>query len=243
MSGFLSMDSPFMRFLTKVADLIILNILVIVCSIPIVTAGAAFTGMHYVLLKMVRNEEGYIVKSFFKSFKQNFIQATIIWVIIVAFIGIFALDWYIFSTNNSADFSNVMMIALGVLFIIVCMGVVYVFPVLSRFENTVYRTIKNSIFMAILSFPKTILMMACYAIPVILLLLVASSVPVVLMLGISAPAYLTAMIYNGIFKKFEPNVAGAQITADEDFRIEVDENDEDVAENKDIENEDEVVEN
>ena len=69
---FLSLDSPLMRFLGKMADLMILNLLVIFCSIPIITMGASLTAMHYVALKIVRNEEAYITKDFFKSFKCTF---------------------------------------------------------------------------------------------------------------------------------------------------------------------------
>lgn len=223
MNGFFNMDSPIMRLLTKVADLIILNILVILCSIPIVTVGASFTGMHYVLLKMVRNEDGYIVKGFFKSFKQNLKQATIIWLIILVFAVILVADWFIYR-DNAAQLSKVMMIILVALVMVVGMGISFVFPVLARFDNTVYHTIKNSIFMAILSFPKTVLMIACYAIPFLLLWYVPAAVPVVLMLGISGPAYLGAMIYSGVFRKFEPEKEEDLVTADQDFRIEEVEN-------------------
>ena len=66
------LDSPLMNVLNKMADLMWLNILTLICCIPIITAGAAFTSMHYVALKIVRNEESYITRSFFKSFKTNF---------------------------------------------------------------------------------------------------------------------------------------------------------------------------
>ena len=72
MGKLFDLDSPIMNFLGKLADLIILNILAFICCIPIVTAGASMTALYYVCLKMVRNNEGYIMKSFFKSFKQNF---------------------------------------------------------------------------------------------------------------------------------------------------------------------------
>ena len=65
------MDSPFMRALNVLADLMILNIITIICCIPVVTAGASFTAMHYVLLKRVRGTEGYIVSTFFDAFKKN----------------------------------------------------------------------------------------------------------------------------------------------------------------------------
>ena len=76
MGHFFSMDNKFFTFMGRVADLCILNIICLICCIPIVTAGASITAMYYVTLKMVRNEEAYIVRSFFKSFKENFKQAT-----------------------------------------------------------------------------------------------------------------------------------------------------------------------
>ena len=71
---FFDLDSPLMQVLNKVADLLWLNILTLICCIPIVTAGASLTAMNYMALKIVRNEECYITKGFFKSFKQNFKQ-------------------------------------------------------------------------------------------------------------------------------------------------------------------------
>ena len=54
------LDSPLMNVLNKMADLMWLNILTLICCIPVITAGAALTSMHYVALKIVRNEESYI---------------------------------------------------------------------------------------------------------------------------------------------------------------------------------------
>ena len=78
MGRIFDMNNTFFRFMSKVADLCILNIICVICCIPVITAGASITAMYYVTLKMVRNEDAYIVRSFFKSFKQNFKQATII---------------------------------------------------------------------------------------------------------------------------------------------------------------------
>ena len=88
MSSFFNMDSPIMRFLSRVCDLIILNLLTIVCCIPVFTAGASITALFSVTLKMVKGEESYIVRGFFKGFKENFKQSTIIW-LIIAVLGFF----------------------------------------------------------------------------------------------------------------------------------------------------------
>ena len=72
MGKFFGLDSPFFKVMTKVADFIILNFLVLVFSIPVVTIGPALTAMYYVALKEARGEEGYIWRDFWKSFKANF---------------------------------------------------------------------------------------------------------------------------------------------------------------------------
>lgn len=203
MGRFFNLDSPIMRFLGRVADLMILNLVTLVCCIPVVTIGASLTAMHYVLLKMVRNEESYIVRSFFKSFKVNFKQATIIWLIIMLFLGFFAADSMIIKYSG-LEFPSAMKIALTALFMVVYMVVCYVFPVLSKFDNTVPKTMKNALFMAILSFPKTVLMMIVYLLPLAILYFSLMAVPFVFLFGISAPAYVAAMLYNGTFKRFEP---------------------------------------
>ena len=84
MNRFFNMDNKFFVFMGRVADLILLNILCILCCIPIVTAGASITALYYVTLKMARDEESYIIRSFFRSFKQNFKQSTLIWILMLA---------------------------------------------------------------------------------------------------------------------------------------------------------------
>ena len=103
------LDSPLMNVLNKMADLMWLNILTLICCIPIITAGAAFTSMHYVALKIVRNEESYITRSFFKSFKTNFRQATLIWLLILLIAAVLGGDYYII-TKSGIQFSSVLVI-------------------------------------------------------------------------------------------------------------------------------------
>ncbi len=76
MDRIFNMDNKFFTFMGKAADLILLNIIFLICCLPVVTIGASVTAMYYVTLKMVRNEESYISRSFFQSFRQNFRQAT-----------------------------------------------------------------------------------------------------------------------------------------------------------------------
>ena len=96
LSGIFNYDNPIWRFMGKFCDILILNVLWIVLSIPIVTIGASTTAVYYVTLKLVRDEEGPTIRSFFKSFKENFKQSTAIWLILLAAGALTGFDLYFF---------------------------------------------------------------------------------------------------------------------------------------------------
>ena len=75
-------DNVIVRALNKICDMVCLNVLWLICCIPIITIGASTTALYTIMLKMVKNEEGYIFRGFFKAFKSNFKQSTIIWIIL-----------------------------------------------------------------------------------------------------------------------------------------------------------------
>lgn len=216
MSKIFDMDSPVMRVLNRVGDLLILNFLMIICCLPIITIGASFTAMHYVLLKIVRGEEGYLFRGFLKSFKQNFKQATILWLIMMAVIAVYVGDILIFNYSGM-EFPTVLVVAVIAIAVIALMVASYVFPLLARFENTVGNTIKNAALMAFLNLPKTLLMLIVYALPFVIAYFSAYSIIFVIMFGYSVPAYVAAWLYSGVFKKFEPEEGTA---SDIDFRVE-----------------------
>ena len=155
MGRIFDMDNKFFRFMSKVADLCILNIICVVCCIPVITAGASITAMYYVTLKMVRNEEAYILRSFFKSFKQNFKQATIINLIMLLIGVVLYVDLNVSKAmqGGAGQIFQIIFMAFVLIYFILFL---YVYPVLARFYNTIKNTIKNALFMAIRHFPYTL---------------------------------------------------------------------------------------
>ena len=220
MGKIFDMDSPVMRVLNRVGDLLILNVLMIVCCIPVITAGAAFTAMHYVLLKIVRGEEGYLIRGFFKSFRSNFRQATLIWLLMLLVVAVYVGDIWIFNYSGLV-FPKPLIIAVAAVAFVLLMIAVYVFPLRARFENSVKNTLKNAMLLAFANLPRTILMMACYILPLVLGYFSTYALLFVIMLGISAPAYAAAWIYSGIFKKLEPEPEEA--ASDLEFSLRMDE--------------------
>ena len=144
MDRLFNMDNKFFTVMGHVADLMILNIVFLICCLPVVTIGASLTALHYVTLKMARNEESYIVRSFFKSFKQNFRQATIINLIMLAVGAVLYVDLNIV-TNMTGSMSKVLyilLIAFAFLYLIVFL---YIYPVLAKFYNSIKNTFRNAL--------------------------------------------------------------------------------------------------
>lgn len=203
MGKFFNLDSPIMMFLSKMADLMILNLLTLLLCIPVITAGDAMTALYYMTIKMVKGEDCYIVRGYFKSFKENFRQATVIWLMALVLGIVFVGDFLILS-GTTETLGKVMLVLIMVVCVVYVFTLIYVFPVLSRFENTVKRTIKNSFLMSVMSLPRTILMVLINLLPAALFLLVPQSMPFLLMFGFAVPAYLCSGQFVKIFKKYEP---------------------------------------
>ncbi len=223
MGRLFGLDSPPMRIMGKFADLICLNFLAVICCIPIITIGASMTALHYVTLKMVRDEETYITRSFFKSFKENFKQATIAWLIILAVMVILGVD-FAWCYYSGADVPSWFKVALIVITAILLFAFMHVFPLLARFENTLKELFKNSLFMAMLSVIRTVFMMVCWLIPVVITFAAPQIFPVVFCLGLSGPVFLNALLYDKTFKRFEPEEEKNEHP--DDWHVEVEEEEE-----------------
>ena len=199
---FFDLDSPLMSGLNKLADLVILNLITLLGCVPVITAGASLTGMHYVLLKMVRNEEGYVIRDWFKSFKQNLRQATLIWILFLAAGTMAALDIWILYENGGA-IPLFMKVFLILVILIVYAAYVWVFPILARYDNTVVRTVSNALTMAFRAFPRTILMGVLSLLPVLIFVYLPQVFPIVLLFGCTVPGMACAVLYSPVFKRME----------------------------------------
>lgn len=211
MGSFFSLENPFIQFLNRLTDVIILNVLCLICCLPVFTAGASLTALHYMTLKMVKNEEGYVFKGFFKAFRDNFRQTTVIWLIFLAVSFVFFVDLRIFEAAGDSlpEFLKTVILCL---FMFVCLTAMYVFPLIARFSNTIKNSIKNAFLMSILHIGKSIIMAVIYVLPFFVVQLHLMMIPVYLLIGISGPAYINSYIWRGIFKKYEP---GEKISEEE----------------------------
>lgn len=208
MGRFFNMDNKFFVFMGKVADLCMLNLLCIACCIPVVTAGASLTALYYVTMKMVRNEEAYIFRSFFKSFKENFKQATIINVIMLIVAVLLYLDTNI-AGNMGQTTGKILRMIFAVFTLLYVMVLLYVYPVLAKFYNSIKNTFKNAFLMAIRHLPFTFLMLLICACPILILFIPSfqiqmSLIMLVILFGPAVIAYGNSHFFVKIFDKYIP---------------------------------------
>lgn len=156
-------EGPVMLFLTKIAYSAYLNVLWFICCLPIFTAGASTTALYYVTLKIAKNEEGNITKSFFRAFKANFKQGTIIWLILLGSGIVIALDGYVFYHMRFENaFWTIGTAVFMVLLVAYAIILMYIFPLQARFENTVKMMFINSIMIGMRFLLCTVLMAVVY---------------------------------------------------------------------------------
>ena len=164
MEKYFRTDGALLRFLSKVTDFLILDMLVLIFCIPVVTIGPALTAAYYVALKEVRNEEDSVIKDFWKSFRQNLLQSFLIEVLLAAIGGFLYLD--ITTAYHNADDSMfyriLFYVVIGAIAIVFAMFI-YIFPIISRFENTLFNQIKNSLLMAVSRIIQTVVMVVLSA--------------------------------------------------------------------------------
>lgn len=130
-----NINGKFYSMMLKISDIVILNCLFIIMSIPLITIGANLTALYYVGFKIVQDEEYNVFKSYWKSFRENFKQATLLSIIMLV-IG-FSLSFYIkyFGVlNNTLSLMGILFLILVCIYLV---NLIYIFPLLSRFEFTI----------------------------------------------------------------------------------------------------------
>ena len=179
MRNLFNLDGPVLQFINKIVYSVYLNILWFICCIPIVTIGASTTALFYVTLKIAKNEEGSLTKAFFHSFKENLRQGTAIWLILLVVGVVLGIDGYVLYHMR---FENVFWTLCTAVFFVAAAAyaviLMYIFPLLARFDNTIGAMFKNSLLIGARFLFCTLLMAVVYF--VMLLVIVRIFTPAVI---------------------------------------------------------------
>lgn len=195
-----------MNGLGTIADIIILNIVHLICCIPIVTIGAATTSLYTVTMKMARKEYPAVLKSYFKAFKQNFKVSTLSWLIVAAAGTLLWLDFRIVALFQGG-LQTAARIALGAAGILYLLIVTYLFPYIARFENTVKNSLRNALILSVAHFPFTVILAGLPVGLIILALMTTKTFMIAIIVGFffgfALLAYIQSLLFAKIFEKYE----------------------------------------
>ena len=208
MSGIFAPDSAAMRFLTRIADLMILNLVFIATAIPIVTLGAALTALNFTAMRIVRGQCDAVTRDYFRSFRQNFRQATLLGLLVIL-VTVALGAWYVVLTGGSLDAGA--QLTLLVLWYLIAfafaLNLLFVFPYLANFEGTIREVLRNA---RLLSWRHPLV--AIMSLAIIGLAIVATVFyPAVtaygllwLAIGFAAITFLTGVLFTRVFDTYAP---------------------------------------
>ena len=197
-----NLENPVWRFIGNIIDMFLLSVYWYVCCLPVVTTGSGTTALYYVTLKLSSNQEGYTTSSFFHSFKSNFKQATVIWLLCLLAGAVIVIDFYWVLTSGSVIGASLLP-AIVIISILYLVFTAFIFPLLARCDNSTKNLLGMCVSLSIRNF-----------LPVLSTLIVTIAIfsiglfvtwPVLLIApGVSA--YLNSYIFNHILTKYNLNL-------------------------------------
>ena len=206
MKPFFTEENKLLEILDIISNIAILNFLCIVGCIPIITAGASITATYSVGMKLVKNEEGYIIKDYIKSFKENFKTSTSIWLFMIVVIGVVVFDFYIASIVANEMISNIFKFIFMVIAIIVLFMMTYVFAIVAKFENSNKNTLINSILMSVENLPFTAVMVFFNMTPIMSMMIFANSFAYIIffyvVIGFGMTTCMNSILLNRVFTRY-----------------------------------------
>lgn len=193
----LHIDSPAARAITKFTQMIYVGLLWFICSIPVVTMGAATAALYEVLLKMQKDQEGAIGAAFFRSFRSDLKCATLVWLPVLAAELVFGVNLFYYAILGGGQFP-VQSVVFGILFVLALTAFGYVFPILAKFENSTSGTFRMALLLAVRN-PGWTAVIAVIQVLTLLLCWGFLYFPAMFIMGISG--YAQAAIFNRVFDR------------------------------------------
>ena len=207
MKDFFNLDSPLMQMLTRVGDLIILNALFLLCCIPLVTIGASTAALQKVTQSIVFDEDRSIAKDFFRAFRENFRQATALWLMMVIFGAAMACNDLLISGFVAGTLATVLKSVLVVALALVAVLAAYMFPLMVRYTNTMRELATNALILAVVKLPRTVGLVLLSALPLVVMVLSLETFLKTLIfwlsVGFGFTAYMSAILMKPIFTELE----------------------------------------
>lgn len=164
---FFGPDSPFYKFMQTLLDLLKINFLWMLCSLPIVTLGGATIAAFDVAMQMAGNEEGHVARDFLASFKRN-LKTGIPYGLLLLFSAY--VVWLDFSLFEQIEGNPMILLVMGIIAAFVFLiSFLFAFALQARYENTLIKTLKNSADICVKFFVRTLTLIFVLAVEIVLI--------------------------------------------------------------------------
>lgn len=194
-------DGPIYNFMDTLKNLFLINVCLIIFSIPIVTFGAAVVAAYDVTLRMVKNEEGYVTRQFFQAFKANIKQGCILGLITLGCAEVVWLDYQL--ATKIEDASIFVMIFGMVSAFVFFFSLLYAFPQVARYNNKLSRILKNSFRISMKYIFRTVILVIVLALEVAASMWNMTTLFIAVIIGPAFYIYTTSFMANAIFTDLE----------------------------------------
>lgn len=203
-------NSKIMLILSRFADIVILNVVFLLTCIPIFTIGAATAAMYDVVFRLDTEREGKLLQTYFRAFRANFRQSTVIWLFLFLFSGATVFNMGYFSQIGGI-FGFVLFLAAMLILVILLLIFSYAFPLLSQFSNSTKATVKNALLLAIANLPRSLLILIIHCFPWALILVNLYAFIKLgflwLSLYFAAAAYFNSRLLIPVFKPYQTSAS------------------------------------
>lgn len=196
-------EAPIWKFMELFVELVKLNIIFLLTSLPIVTIGASITAMNSVCFKLREKRVGYIVDDYFNAFRGNFKNSTITWIVFLCYLVTLVM------AINSRALNQGTIIMLGIASSMVLTVVIYAFAMFARFDNGLLDTIVKASLIGVVGIPYIIvimlMMIALTMATFTTYLTMFIALPMWILFGFSTVGYISAVFYLRVFRRFTDN--------------------------------------
>ncbi len=209
MKSLFSLDNPVIHFLSEVGDMIIANLLFLICSIPIVTMGASWAALMKITQTIAAQEDQMLLSAFFRAFRENFRQATAAWLLLLVFLVGMLGNYFLIAAYTAGSVQTILKAVLAVVTVFVLGIGAHLFPLIVRYNNGLKQHLVNAVVLCVIKLPKTLLMVFVNLLPLVVAYFSLNTFMATLVfwifIGFSFSCFVAGQLLMPVFKQLEEN--------------------------------------
>ena len=207
MGKFFNLDAPVIQWLGKVGQMMVTTVTWLICCLPVFTVGAATAALYRMMFNL-KEDRSCALKEFFRAFRENFRKATLLWLLLLLSVALLVCLYYLVMLVENMILRMAALMVFCMLFFVVYIAGLYLFPLTAYMENTLPDTLRNAVAMGLGNLRQSIIACAVTMIPLLVLILSMQIFLQMLFLWVvlapGAIAYGVVCILRPVFRRYIP---------------------------------------